>query len=67
MRALLSPGRDLTWLHAVATLSLCVSLLTGRYQGHTTDFISGFFLGLSLALCLFYLVVLAVRPRRAPP
>ncbi len=64
MRALCGPGRDLTWLLAVATLSLGVSVVTGRYHGHVIDFVSGFFLGLSLAVAVLYLV-LTPRRRRA--
>lgn len=57
MRALGGPGRDRTWLLAVAILSLGASTLIGRHQGRVIDFVAGFFLGLSLAVSVFYLVI----------
>jgi hypothetical protein len=61
VRSLVSPGRDHTWLLAFATLSLGASVWFGRYQGHAISFIAGFFLGLSLAISVFYLVLTATR------
>ncbi len=61
MRALFGPDRDLTWGLAVAIISLGLSVVIGRHQGHLADFASGLFLGLSLSLSVLYLVLM---PRR---
>jgi hypothetical protein len=61
MRALLGHDRHVTWLLGVATLCLGLSVLAGRYHGRATDFIAGFFLGLSLTLNVAYLITLRRR------
>ena len=61
MRALFGRDRDLTWVLAVAILSLGASILIGRHHGQVVDFVAGFFLGVALALSVCYLVLAAWR------
>jgi len=55
--------RDRTWLIALATLSLGVSVAIGRWHGSLIDFVAGFFLGIALAVSFGYLVLTFVRRR----
>ena len=65
MEALVKPAGDKTWIIALSTLSLSVSLAIGRYHGNVIDFIAGFFLGVALALSVYYLVVAFRRRSRS--
>ncbi len=65
MEAPNKPAGDRTWLIALATLSLSVSLAIGRYHGNAVDFVAGFFLGIALALSAYYLVVAFLRRSRS--
>ena len=62
MELSVKPARDRSWLVALATLSLSVSLLIGRFHGSAVDFAAGFFLGIGLAVSAWALV-LAFRNR----
>ncbi len=67
MGGLWSPGRDSTWMLAVAILALGVSVLIGRYDGHAVQFVAGFFLGVSLGVSLgISLLCLLGASRRQP-
>jgi hypothetical protein len=42
---------------ALAMLSLCGAVWTGRYDSHASNFLAGFFLGVALAVCVGYVVI----------
>jgi hypothetical protein len=66
VRALVGPGGDQIWMLALAIASLACSVLVGRYHGNVVDFFSGLFLGLSLAVSVFFLVNSRRRSPAAP-
>lgn len=65
METRIATERDRTWLVALATLSLGLSSAVRYFHGNVIDFVGGFFLGISLAVSAFYLVLAFLHRSRS--